>query len=387
MAAIGARRMRDAFLFEDDVIYLNHGSFGATPRVVFDAYQAYQRQLERQPVRFLQRELPELMVRARATLADFVGCSHDEIVFVPNPTFAANTIARSLPLGPGDELLTTNHEYGACLFAFRFMSQQRGFRVVEHSIPLPPPDRMGIVEQFWHSVNENTKAIFLSHISSPTALTLPVEEICQRAREAGIITLVDGAHVPGQVSLNFASVGADLYTGACHKWLCAPKGASFLVARRDQQHLVQPLVVGWGWGDERTKIVGSDYLDAHEWLGTNDPSAYLAVPTAIEFQNSNNWSDVRRRCRLLARSAVERAADITGRPPVCDPEFHLQMGIVELAPSTDLPRLKEYLYDKHRIEIPVIQWEDRKFLRISVQGYNTAADIEAFLQALSAQIG
>ena len=379
--------LRSSFLLEDDVTFLNHGSFGATPRTVLDIYQQYQRRLERQPVRFLQRELPKLLADSRASLAEFVGCRSDELVFVRNPTFAANTLARCLPLGPGDELLTTNHEYGACRFAFRCMSQQRGFRIVEHDIPLPPPTNVEIVDQFWQRVNKKTKAIFLSHISSPTALRLPIDAICQRARNAGITTFVDGAHAPGQIELDLAAVGADFYTGACHKWLCAPKGASFLYARRNQQHLVHPLIVGWGWGDERTIKVGSDFLDGHQWLGTTDPSAYLSVPAAIEFQRQHDWPSVRQRCRLLARTAVQRAATVTGMPPAVPPEFHLQMGLIELPPDTDLPQLKNRLYDNHRVEIPVVAWQDRKFLRISVQAYNSSRDVETFVKALTEELG
>ncbi len=371
------------FLLDPDIVFLNHGSFGATPRPVFEAYQEWQRRLEWQPVKFLQRDLPDLLQAARETLADFLGADPADIVYVPNPTFAVNTIARSLPLTLDDEVLTTNHEYGACLFAWRFMSQKHGFRLVEQPISLPATSAESIVEQFWRGVSPHTRVIFVSHITSPTALTLPVAEICQRARAAGIVTVIDGAHVPGQMDLKLNRLDADFYTGACHKWLCAPKGSSFLHARRDRQHLIEPLVVGWGWGDERKISVGSDFLDYHQWLGSNDLSAYLSVPAAIAYQQENDWSAVQRCCHKLARAAVERAAAITHRPPPYPAELHRQMGLIELPRVDDLTGFKSQLYDRYRIEIPTVAWQNRQFLRVSVQAYNKREDIDALMAALA----
>jgi isopenicillin-N epimerase len=319
---------------------------------------------------------------ARAALGEFVGADPTDLVFVPNPTFAVNTIARSLRLKADDEVLTTNHEYGACLFAWRFMSQKRGYRLVEQRISLPVSSRESLIDQFWQGVSPRTRVIFLSHITSPTALTMPVEEICRRARDVRILTVIDGAHVPGQINLNITELDADFYTGACHKWLCAPKGSSFFHARRDRQQLIEPLVVGWGWGDEKTVSIGSDFLNYHQWLGTIDFAAYLSVPAAIQYQSDNNWPEVQVRCHKLARSAVERAAEITHRPPLYPAEFHRQMGLIELPPVDDLDSFKSRLYDDYRIEIPTIAWQERQFLRVSVQAYNTQADIDALIDAL-----
>ena len=383
--------LRGEFLLDPDVVYLNHGSFGATPRVVFEVYQDFYAELERQPVEFLQRRAPALMADARRRLGDYVGSDADEVVFIANPTFAANTVARSLKLGPDDELLTSNQEYGACLFAFRFMSKRRGYTIIEHELPIPSAepkaqDAASFVDDFWRSVTSKTKAILLSHITAPTAMTLPVADICKRARKAGITTFIDGAHVPGQLSLNLHEIGADFYTGACHKWMMSPKGASFLYARRDQQDRIEPLVVGWGWGDERIIHLGSDFLDFHEWHGTFNPAAYFSVPAAIEFQDNHDWPAVRAKCRVMARDLVERASHVTGLPPICDSSWHWQMGMVELPVQTDLPKLSERLYDNHRIEVPAVTWNQRKFLRISIQGYNSGHDIEVFLSALEAEL-
>ena len=369
------------FLLEPGVVFLNHGSFGACPREVHDEYQRLQRQLEAQPVRFLQRELPGRLSAARAALARFVGANDGEIVFVPNPTFAVNEIIRSLPLRTSDEVLTSNHEYGACRNAWQFWEAKRGFSLVEQPLPLPVTSNAEIVAQFWGRVTDSTRVIMLSHITSPTALTFPVAEICQRARTHGIVTVIDGAHAPGQLDLNLEAIGADFYVGACHKWLCAPKGASFLYARQDAQALLEPLVVGWGWGEEKHYDSGSDFLDVHEWLGTHDPSAYLSVPKAIEFQHRHDWPSVRRACHALAGHAVDEAARVPGVEAVHDDPFFEQMGLIELVRGGN-PLERKRAFEEKNIEVPVISWQERTFVRISVQAYNTPGDLERFLTEL-----
>ncbi len=371
------------FLLDPDVVFLNHGSFGACPRPVFDAYQRWQRELERQPVRFLQRELPGLLIEARRQVAEYLAARPTEIVFVPNPTFAANTIARCLPLGPGDEVLITDHEYGACRFAFQFAAQQKGFRVVQQAIPLPVESEAAIADTFWQGVNENTKLIFISHITSATALTLPVAKICQRARDAGILTMIDGAHAPGQIEVDLGEIGADFYTATCHKWMCAPKGSGIFYVREDRQSLIEPLVVGWGWGPDKTFHRDNEFLEHHEWLGTYDPSAFLTVPAAIVWQRECITSEVRQRSRDLARSAVTLASQIDGIERVHPDSFYYQMGLIDItAKQVDAEALKSRLYDEYKIEIPVIRWQDRTFLRVSAHAYTTQHDIETLIQAL-----
>lgn len=373
------------FLLEPDIVFLNHGSFGACPRVVHEEYQRLQRLLEAQPVRFLQREFSARLADARMTLARYIGADEDEVVFVTNPTFAVNEIARSLPLGEGDEVLISNHEYGACCNAWRFMSEMAGFSIVEQPIRLPVESNEHIVEQFWSGVTANTKVIFLSHLTSPTALTLPVHEICRRARERDITTVIDGAHAPGQLDLQMKDVGADYYVATCHKWLCAPKGSAFLYARREVQDLLKPLVVGWGWGEGRTIDCGSDFLDYHEWLGTDDPCAHLTVPKAIEFQQQHDWPTVRRRCHELAVEAIDRATEIAGIRRVHANEYFQQMALLELDQSANQDRvnqIKSQLYDDYHVEVPVILWQDHVFVRISVQAYNTSRDIDQLINAL-----
>ncbi len=248
-------------------------------------------------------------------------------------------------------------------------------------MPFASPET--IVEQLWQGVTGNTRAIFISHISSPTAVRFPLEEICARAREAGILTIVDGAHTLGQIPLDLTALDADFYTSNGHKWLCSPKGSAFLYSRRDRQHLIEPLVIGWGWKSEPEFSYGSDYLDALQWLGTNDMSAYLAVPAAIKFQEAYHWTAVRQRCHDLLCQAVERICTLSGLPSFYETnDAFRQMAIAPLPQIEDLGAFKARLYDEFRIEIPCIQWEERQIIRISVQGYNTQAEIDALLAAV-----
>lgn len=243
-----APHLKSHFLLDPGVIFLNHGSFGAAPRPVFEAYQRWQLRLERQPVKFLARELLAELHSSRRVLGQFLGAGEDNLVFIPNATYGVNLVARSLGLKPGEEILTTDHEYGACDNIWKFIAKKTGARIVRRQIPLPVSSSSEIVEQLWKGVTPRTRLIFLSHITSPTALRMPVRAICARARKAGILTLIDGAHAPGQIPLNLSRLGADFYTGNCHKWLLAPKGSAFLHVQPERQQLIEPLIVSWGWG-------------------------------------------------------------------------------------------------------------------------------------------
>ena len=380
--------MRDEFQLDPDVAFLNHGSFGACPREVHDEFARLHRRLESEPVRFIQRELPDLHSAARCRLANYLGANDDEVVFVPNPTFAVNEIARSMELASGDEVLATNHEYGACNNAWKFMSRKLGYEVVRQELPLSLKSNEEFVETLWSGVSEKTRVIYVSHITSPTAVTWPVADICQRAREQGIITLVDGAHGPGQLPLDMKQIGADFYVGACHKWLCASKGSSFFYARREMQQHIEPLIVGWGWGSDRTQFrTGSDFVDFHTWLGTHNPCAYLTVPTAIEFQESRDWNTVRRSCHELAAKLLEQATcELPDVSRVHDDAFFQQMALLEITRPVDEPDLHIRLYENHRVEVPVIRWDDRHFVRASIQAYNTIEDVERLVGALKVEL-
>ena len=389
-SSTGSNGLRELFLVRPGIVFLNHGSFGACPRPVFKAYQQWQMELERQPVEFLGRRFTGLMHTARQALGAFVGADADDLVYVPNATTGLNAVARSLPLQPGDNVLATDHEYGALDRTWRFVCARRNATYVNHPLPLPIRSTEEAIEAIWAGVTPHTRVLFISHITSPTALSLPVAELIRRAREAGVLTVVDGAHAPGQIPLDLAALGADFYAGNCHKWLCAPKGAGFLYARKELHELVEPLVVSWGWnrGDEATGLLDlgdntSQFIDEQEWQGTRDPAAYLSVPAAIQFQAEHDWPQVRQECHELVRYARQQITAMTGLEPICpdSPGWYAQMATIPLPPC-NAEMMKRQLYDDCRIEIPIISWGGREFVRVSVQGYNTREDIEALVEAL-----
>jgi isopenicillin-N epimerase len=375
------RALRKLFLLRPDVIFLNHGSFGACPWAVLDAYQAWQLELERQPVEFLNRRFNQLMREARESLAAFVGADPNDLVHVSNATTGLNIVARSLRLQPGDEVLSTDHEYGALDRTWRFVCQRRGARYISQPLPLPFESAEQVVEALWAGVSAHTRVLFLSHITSPTALILPVLELVRRARGAGILTVIDGAHAPGQIPLDLEALGADFYFGDCHKWMCAPKGTAFLYASRRVQSLLQPLVVSWGWQSE--KPGPSRFVDEQEWQGTRDIAGYLSVVSAIAFQAEHGWCSVQRDCHQLARAARKAIGELTGLDPIQpdSPAWYAQMVSLPIPPC-DADTLERRLYDEFAIEVPIVAWKERHLLRVSIQGYNTQADVDALAAAL-----
>lgn len=376
--------LRNLFLLDPNVTFLNHGSFGATPQPVFEEYQRWQLRLERQPVLFLGRELDDLLNTARAALGEYLHADANDLVYIPNATHGVNIIARSLKLVPGDEILTSDHEYGACDNAWGSVCEKTGAKYIHQFIPLPVHSEDELVEQFWCGVTPKTRVVYLSHITSPTALRLPVERICQLARQAGILSIIDSAHAPGQIPVDLQTLGADVVFGNCHKWMLSPKGAAFLYVRRALQDLVEPLVVSWGSSPTPEKSTGSHFIDILQWTGTKDPSAALTVPRAIRFMRDHNWEAVRWACHQLLRQAVERVCDLTGLPPAypLESNFYSQMAIAPLPSSADLVTLKSRLYDAYRVEVPLTQYQEQKFVRISVQGYNTQEDVDRLLVGL-----
>jgi isopenicillin-N epimerase len=369
--------LKSQFLLDPSVIFLNHGSFGACPQPVFEAYQRWQLEMERQPVAFLHRRYDALMNEARAKLAAFVGTDADNLIFLPNATVGINLVVRSLPLKPGDEILATNHEYGAVDYTWEFICQKTGAHYVRHPISLPVTSPDAFVEALWSAVTPRTKVIAISHITSPTALIFPVEEICRRARDMGILTVIDGAHTPGHIDLNLESIGADFYTGNCHKWLSAPKGSGFLYARPEHHKTLEPLVISWGYGDDST------FASRNQWQGTRDIAAYLSVAAAIDFQEANQWDKVRQHCHALASETRAKLAELTGLPPISPDsvDWFGQMVTIPL-PLLDTLDLKRRLYDEFCVEVPVITWENQPFIRVSFQGYNTAEDADALIAAM-----
>lgn len=375
--------LKEYFLLDPGVIFLNHGSYGATPKPVFEAYQNWQRRLEHQPVLFLGRELPHLLRESRVTLGNYLNAYADDLVYIPNATHGVNIVAHSLQLKPEDEILTSDHEYGACDYTWDFICGKTGARYVHHHISLPVRSNEEIIEEFWQGVTPRTRVIYLSQITSSTALRLPVEEICEKARQTGILTVIDAAHSPGQIPVDIKSLDADIVFANAHKWLMNAKGSAFLYVRRALQEQIEPLVVSWGYHATPDIATGSRYVDYLQWTGTKDPAAALTVPDAIQFMKDHDWDNVRRDCHQLLRYAIERICDLTGLMPLypLDSDFFSQMGIAPL-PRSNLVALKARLYDEYKIEIPLTEWQDRQFVRISVQGYNTREDIDALVSAM-----
>jgi isopenicillin-N epimerase len=348
--------VKDSFLLDPDVVYLNHGSFGACPRPVFEAYQQWQRELERQPVELLalERRFPALLDAARRTLADYVGASPQNLAFVPNATSGLNAVARSLALEPGDEVLLGDAEYGGMERLWEFVRRRTGATVARRPFAdLDPGPR--------------TRVVFCSHIEWSTGRVNDLAPLVARARNAGALLVVDGAHAPGQIDLDLNTLGADVYAGNCHKWLCAPKGSGFLYARPEAQPLIDPTIVSWDWLDD------ASFPDRHRWQGTRDPSAYLAVPDAIAFQAERDWPAVRRHCHELLASLELPFAPLTD-------DFVQMRGFFVEHPNP--PALKQRLYDEHRIEVPVVETPAGWVMRVSVQAYNDETDLAALRRAV-----
>jgi isopenicillin-N epimerase len=346
--------MRDGFLLDPEVAYFNHGGYGACSAEVFDEYLRWQRELERAPTDFLGRRFGESLREARAALAAFVGAAVDDLVFAPNATSALNAVLRSLRIRPNEEILTTKHEYGAIVRTLEF---------IRANVVLVEPDELV------SKIGIRTRAIVVSHITSPTALVLPVAEVCVAARKAGVLSIVDGAHVPGQLPLDIAALGADVYVGNCHKWLCAPKGSAFLWVRAEHQGWIEPLVVSWGYHED------ADFGERHGWQGTRDPAAYLTVPKAIEAHASFDVEAARE----LADEAERRLGQL-GLRPLRGVRAPLMRALT--VRTSDPDALWRRLVEEHRVEVPVYEWDEVALLRVSIGPYNDEVDLDRLVAAV-----
>lgn len=369
------------FLLRDDITFLNFGSFGATPKPVFEACLCWQTELEREPVHFITEQLVSHLKAARESLAGFLHCDADDVVYVTNPSYAVNIIAKSFDLREGDEVLATNLEYGACDSTWTYYCRQKGARYVRLPVRFPLESKEDFIAQFTAGITPKTKLIFISHITSSTGLRLPVEEICAIARQRNIITFIDGAHGPAQVSVDLTAMDADIYTGACHKWMLSPKGSSFLYVRRSLQDRFDPLVVSWGYDSAMPSH--SRFLDYHQLQGTKDYSAFLSVPDAIRFMEQHDWPAVRAHCRTLVQDNAVRFCSLLKAEPLApvNDDFIAQLYSIRI-PVQKPEKLHRLLYERYNIQVPVMQHEDQCYLRYSVQAFNSQEDLDKLYIAL-----
>lgn len=384
---------------EPDLIFLNHGSFGACPRRILEVQQEWRIRLERQPLQFLVREVEPLLDAARAALAEFVGAEVQDVVFVPNATHGVNAVLRSLAFNAGDELLVTDHEYNACRNALDFVAERSGARVVVAKVPFPVKTAEEISGAILGCVTSRTRLVLVDHVTSQTGMVMPVGPLVEELNRRGVDTLIDGAHAPGMVPLNLARLGATYYTGNCHKWLCAPKGAALLYVRRDKQQIIRPLTISHGANSARKDR--SRFLLEFGWQGTFDPAAWLCVPEAIRFMGSlapGGWPAVMAANRALALAARKILCAHLGIAEPCPEEFIGSLASIPIPdaapdalarlPFNEYP-LQDALREKHRIEVPLISWPapPKRVVRISAQVYNSLPQYELLGRALRRELG
>lgn len=387
--------------------FLNHGSFGACPGPVLEVQREWQDRMEAEPVRFLARELDGHLAASRAALGRFVGADPDDLAFVTNATGAVNAVVRSLSFTRGDEILTTDHEYNAILNVLRHVAERDGARVVVAHLPFPGSSADDVAERILAATNSRTRLVVISHVTSPTALVLPIERLVPALAERGIDTLVDGAHAPGMVRLELDELGAAYYTGNLHKWVCAPKGAAFLHVRRDRQPRVRPGTISHGANSAIGPV--SRFRLEFDWQGTLDPTAWLTVPAALAFVGGlveGGWPGVMARTHALALEARDALATVLGDGDGATPDDMLGSMIAAMMPEggplggpaladqsspLDADPLQTVLFDRFGIELPIVGWPVpaaestepiRRVLRVSAALYNDRADIERLVSAL-----
>jgi len=364
------RAVRHEWPLDWSFLTVNHGSFGATPRVVLAAQQDWRRQLEAQPTRFMHETLPAGLAAAAARLGAFLGADAKDIGFLDNATSGCNTVLRSLHLAPNDEILVLSHGYGAVRNTVRFVAERAGARMTEAPIPFPRPDAEAVLAAVAAALTERTRVAVIDHITSGSALILPLSEIIATCHAAGVPVLVDGAHGPGQVTLDLAELGADWYVGNCHKWLCAPKGSAFLWAAPDRQAELHPLTISHGFGQ--------GFRAEFDWTGTRDSSACLALPTALDFHQRLGGAALRKRNTALAAEGARLLADRLGTEVGTTGAFAGAMGVVRVpvaAPPTPewAQRLRQKLLEAHT-DVPVHALDGAIWLRISAHAYNELSD-------------
>lgn len=373
--------LKQYFLLRNDITFLNFGSFGACVRPVFERYQQYQLELEVEPVQFITVTGPKYLEASRKALSQYINCHQDDVVYVTNPSYAVNTIAKSLQLKEGDEVLTTDLEYGACDRTWNYYCTKAGAVYKRQHITLPLTSKEHFVEEFFKGFTSKTKLIFLSHLTSSTGLRLPVEEIVAKAKEYGVMTFIDGAHGPAQVEVDLQKIGVDIYTGACHKWMMTPKGSSFLYVKKELQHLFDPLIVSWGYNALFPSQ--SQFLDYHQMNGTRDFSAFLTIPDAIAFMKEHDWANVAAQCRKLVQQNAETFCSLLSSHPLAPvtDDFIAQLLSCEIK-TKEPEQLQKHLFNEYKIEIPVMRHGTNVYLRYSINAFNSQEDLDKLFAAI-----
>ncbi|WNG44997.1 aminotransferase class V-fold PLP-dependent enzyme [Archangium minus] len=392
-----ASPFRSHWSLDPEVTFLNHGSYGACPTRVLEEQSRLRARMEAEPVRFLHRELEALTDAARASLGAFLDADPDDLAFINNATTGVNTVLQSLRFAPGDELLTTDHEYNASKNALDFVASRWGVKVVVAKLPWPVPSPQAVVDAVLAHVTERTRLLLIDHITSQTALVLPLATLVRAMRERGVETLVDGAHGPGQVPLSLRQLGVAYYSGNCHKWLCAPKGAAFLYVRRDLQPNLRPVVISHGYNSRRKDR--SQFRLDFDWLGTNDPTPFLCVPKVLEVMGGmlpGGWPEVMASNRDKALAARAFLCQRLGVAPQCPEDMVGSMatvplpdGFPELPSVRGLDPLQDRLFFEHHIEVPITPWPrpPHRHVRVSAQLYNSHAEYQRLAEALEALLG
>lgn len=380
--------LKSKFLLDPEITFLNHGSYGSCPKPVFEVYQKYQTDLESHPIKFMQEDVYKLLEISRESLSHYVNCDKDDLIFVTNPTQAVGTVIHNILINSNDEVLSTNLEYGSCDRMWTYDADQKGYKYIQAEINLPIEDKETFLNQFWSYASDQTKYVFISQITSTTGMILPIPEIVDEAKKRGIKTIIDGAHVPAHIPLDIKELDPDYYTGALHKWLCCPKGSSFLYVKKEKQDGIQPMLKSWGWGEEYEKFKSSvqlhspsRFINVFQWQGTRDMSTFFTVPEAIQFQEEHDWDSVRSRSINMVIEARNRINEITKLPKICPDNWLGQMATI-LFPIDDTVAFKKTLYNDYQIEMPVMRHLEHTAFRISIQGYNTQADIDHLINAL-----
>ena len=374
------KKYKSLFMLNPDITYLNHGSFGACPKPIFNSLIKYQKILEFEPTKHLAYDVFNYLEQSRIALGKYINCNKNDVIFSSNPSTALNTVIKSLNLKENDEILTTDHEYGALDKTWNFICKKTGAKYIQQNIPLPLNSKEQFIEHFTKGLTKKTKIIFISHITSPTALIFPIKEVCKIAKDKGIISIIDGAHAPAQIKLDIQKINPDIYVGACHKWMCSPKGVSFLYAKKEIQSIIEPLVISWGYDPENNSK--TQFIDFHQWQGTKDMSAFLTIPDTINFLKKHQWEKVTQECCSLNIWARNEINNFLKKEPIANKKFIGQMSSFNVNLKEDPFDFNIKFYLKYKIQIPFILWKNKTFMRISIQAYNSKNDVLKLLEAL-----